>query len=121
MRTLDLDVNYDLHIVNGNIAIQRDTLESIKQNIVNSLSLIKNEDIFDANNGLNIDIMFSENYSYSEKIAEIKRVIFLNKNVVSIDKITMEADNISRVGYFYCYITVKVGDNEEKTQIGFGV
>lgn len=121
MRTLDLDVNYDLHIVNGNIAIQRDDLETIKQNIVNRLSLVKNEDIYNDNNGLNINIMFGENFSYSEKIAEIKRVIYLDTNVIDIEKVTMEADNKTRVGYFTCYIVVKINGKEEKTNISFGV
>lgn len=122
MRTLELNNNYDIFVlINGNLAVQRDDLSVIRQTIVNKLSLVKGEDIYDNQNGLNLDIIFGDDIPYSEKMAEIKRVILLDKNVVSVDNIQMEADKTLRVGHFTCYITVAVNDENVQTSIGFGI
>ena len=122
MRTLDLNDNYDLHLdARNNLAVQRDNLSVIRQTIVNKLSLIKGEDVYDENNGLNLDIIFGDNVSYNTKISEIRRVILLDQNVVSVDDIKMEVNPSTRVGYFTCYITVAVDNEEVNTTIKFGV
>jgi len=122
MRTLDLNDNYDLHIdARNNLAVQRDNLSVIRQTIVNKLSLIKGEDVYDDNNGLNLDIIFGDDVSYNTKISEIRRVILLDQNVVSVDDIKMEVNPSTRVGYFTCYITVAVDNEEVNTTIKFGV
>lgn len=122
MRTLELNSNYDIFILlNGNLAVQRDDLSVIRQTIVNKLSLVKGEDIYDNQNGLNLDIIFGNDIPYSEKMAEIKRVILLDKNVVSVDNIQMEADKTLRIGHFTCYITVAVSCENVQTSIGFGI
>lgn len=122
MRTLELNSNYDIFILlNGNLAVQRDDLSVIRQTIVNKLSLVKGEDIYDNQNGLNLDIIFGNDIPYSEKMAEIKRVILLDKNVVSVDNIQMEADKTLRIGHFTCYITVAVRGENVQTSIGFGI
>lgn len=122
MRTLDLNDNYDLHIdARNNLAVQRDNLSVIRQTIVNKLSLIKGEDVYDENNGLNLDIIFGDDVSYNTKISEIRRVILLDQNVVSVDDIKMEVNPSTRVGYFTCYITVAVDNEEVNTTIKFGV
>ena len=122
MRTLDLNDNYDLHIdARNNLAVQRDNLSVIRQTIVNKLSLIKGEDVYDDNNGLNLDIIFGDDVSYNTKISEIRRVILLDQNVVSVDDIKMEGNPSTRFGYFTCYITVAVDNEEVNTTIKFGV
>lgn len=122
MRTLELNDNYDLFILmNGNLAVQRDDLSVIRQTIVNKLSLVKGEDVYDNQNGLNLDIMFGDNTPMTDKLAEIKRVILLDKNVVSVDNIEMEVDKKLRVGYFTCYITVAVDKEHVQTSVGFGI
>ena len=122
MRTLELNSNYDIFILlNGNLAVQRDDLSVIRQTIVNKLSLVKGEDIYDNQHGLNLDIIFGNDIPYSEKMAEIKRVILLDKNVVSVDNIQMEADKTLRIGHFTCYITVAVSGENVQTSIGFGI
>lgn len=122
MRTLDLNDSYDLHLdARNNLAVQRDNLSVIRQTIVNKLSLIKGEDVYDENNGLNLDIIFGDNVSYNTKISEIRRVILLDQHVVSVDDIKMEVNPSTRVGYFTCYITVAVDDEEVNTTIKFGV
>lgn len=122
MRTLELNDNYDLFILmNGNLAVQRDDLSVIRQTIVNKLSLVKGEDVYDNQNGLNLDIMFGDNMPMTDKLAEIKRVILLDKNVVSVDNIEMEVDKKLRVGYFTCYITVAVDKEHVQTSVGFGI
>lgn len=122
MRTLELNDNYDLFILmNGNLAVQRDDLSVIRQTIVNKLSLVKGEDVYDDQNGLNLDIMFGDNTPMTDKLAEIKRVILLDKNVVSVDNIEMEVDKKLRVGYFTCYITVAVDKEHVQTSVGFGI
>ena len=122
MRTLDLNDNYDLHIdARNNLAVQRDNLSVIRQTIVNKLSLIKGEDVYDDNNGLNLDIIFGDDVSYNTKISEIRRVILLDQNVVSVDDIKMEVNPSTRFGYFTCYITVAVDNEEVNTTIKFGV
>lgn len=122
MRTLELNDNYDLFILmNGNLAVQRDDLSVIRQTIVNKLSLVKGEDIYDSQNGLNLDIMFGDNTPMTDKLAEIKRVILLDKNVVSVDNIKTEVDKKLRVGYFTCYITVAVDKENVQTSVGFGI
>lgn len=122
MRTLELNDNYDLFILmNGNLAVQRDDLSVIRQTIVNKLSLVKGEDAYDSQNGLNLDIMFGDNTPMTDKLAEIKRVILLDKNVVSVDNIETEVDKKLRVGYFKCYITVAVDKEHVQTSVGFGI
>lgn len=122
MRTLDLNDNYDLHLdARNNLAVQRDDLSVIRQTIVNKLSLIKGEDVYDENNGLNLDIIFGDDVSYNTKISEIRRVILLDQHVVSVDDIKMEVNPSTRVGYFTCYITVAVDNEEVNTTIKFGV
>lgn len=122
MRTLELNDNYDLFILmNGNLAVQRDDLSVIRQTIVNKLSLVKGEDVHDNQNGLNLDIMFGDDTPMTDKLAEIKRVILLDKNVVSVDNIETEVDKKLRVGYFTCYITVAVDKENVQTSVGFGI
>lgn len=122
MRTLSLNVGYDLHLdSHNNLAIVRDNLSVIRQTIVNKLSLIKGEDVYNSDNGLDLNIIFGDNIPYSSKIQEIKRVILLDANVVSVDNIQMEADPKLRIGYFKCYITVTVNNEEVKTTVGVGV
>lgn len=122
MRTIELNDNYDIYILaNGNLAVQRDDLSVIRQGIVNKLSLVKGEDAYDSQHGLNLDIIFGDDIPYNEKIAEIKRVILLDKNVVSVDNIQMEADKTLRVGHFTCYITVALNNETVQTSIGFGI
>lgn len=122
MRTLELNNSYDIFVDgHGNLAVQKNDLAAIRQGIVTKLSLISGEDIYDNQNGLNLDIMFGNNVTFSEKIAEIKRVLYLDTHVVSVDNIKMEADPRARVGYFTCYITVAVGNEEVNTTVGFGI
>lgn len=122
MRTIELDNNYDLFILmNGDLAVQRDDLSIIRQTIVNKLSLVKGEDVYDSQNGLNLDIMFGDDTSMTDKLAEIKRVILLDKNVVSVDNIKTEVDKKLRVGYFTCYITVATDKENIQTSVGFGI
>lgn len=121
MRTIELNTNYDIYVENGNLAVVRNDLNTIRQTIVNKLSLIKGEDVYDNNNGLNLSIIFGDNVSFNDKLAEIRRVIYLQQNVVSVDNITMDVDKRLRVGYFTCYITVLVNGTPVQTSIKFGV
>lgn len=121
MRTIELDQNYDLMVVNGNLSVQRDDLSCIRQTIVNKLSLVRGEDPSNLSNGLNLDIMFGDNVPNSDRLAEIRRVIFLEEHVVSVDSITMEVDTNLRIGYFTCYITVSIDGTEVQTSVKFGV
>jgi hypothetical protein len=121
MRTIELNNQYDIFVQNGNLAVQRDNLSVIRQTIVNTLSLIKGEDVYDSTHGLNLSIIFGDDVSFADKVAEIKRVIMLEPSVVSVDNIKMEADPRTRVGYFTCYITVTVEGESVQTTINFGV
>lgn len=122
MRTLELNDNYDIFVdANKNLAVQRDDLSVIRQTIVNKLSLVKGEDVYDNQNGLNLDIIFGDNVPTTDKLTEIKRVILLDTNVVSVDNIKMEVDTKLRVGHFTCYITVAVNKERVQTSIGFGI
>lgn len=121
MRTLELNSNYDIFVQNDNIAMQKTTLATVRQTIVNKLSLIKGETPDNLDNGLNLDLIFGDNVSYDTKIAEIKRVIFLEPKVVSVDDIELTVDRALRVGYFKCYITVNIDGDSQQTTIGFGV
>lgn len=121
MKTIDLNSNYDIHVQNGNLAVQRNSLNTIKQTIVNKLSLIKGETPADLNNGLDLDVIFGDDISYERKVAEIRRVIQLQENVVSVDDIEFTVDRALRVGYFKCYITVSINGETQQTTVGFGV
>lgn len=121
MRTIDLNSEYDIYLQNNNLAIQRDTLSTIRQNIVNRLSLIKGETPDNERQGLNLDIIFGDNVSYEYKISEIRRVISLEPSVESVDDIVLTVDKKLRVGNFQCYITVSVGGEFIQTTVGFGV
>lgn len=121
MRTIDLDHNYDIYVQNNDLAIQRNALETIRQTIVNKLSLVKGETPRTLTNGLDLDIIFGDNVSYESKVAEIRRVIMLESSVESIDNIEFTVDRKLRVGYFKCYITVSVEGTSQQTTIGFGV
>lgn len=121
MRTIDLNNDYDIYVQNGNLAIQRNTLGTIRQTIVNKLSLVQGETPDNLTNGLNLDIIFGDNISHEAKINEIRRVIMLEPAVVSIDNIDFTVDKKLRVGYFKCYITVTVEGVEQQTSVSFGV
>lgn len=121
MKTIDLNSNYDIYVQNNNLAIQRNSLNTIKQTIVNKLSLIQGETPDNLNNGLNLDIIFGDNISYESKVAEIRRVIMLQENVVSVDDIDFTVDHKLRIGYFKCYITVAINGETQQTTVGFGV
>ena len=121
MKTIDLNSNYDIYVLNGNIAIQRNALSSIRQTIVNKLSLINGETPDNTENGLNLDIMFGDNVSHDSKVAEIRRVIMLQPNVESVDDIDFVVDHNLRIGYFKCYITVSINGESQETMVGFGV
>ena len=121
MRTIELNDNYDIYVQNGDLAIQRKTLETIRQTIVNKLSLIQGETPDNLENGLNLDIIFGDNVSYETKVAEIRRVIMLESSVESVDDIDYTVDKKLRVGYFKCYITVNINGESQQTTVGFGV
>lgn len=122
MSTIELNNNYDVVVTNGNLSIQRDELSVIRQNILNKLSLIKGECTTDSSLGLNIDIMFDSNVPNADKVAEIKRVIYTEARVVSVDNVVLEVDTRTRVGYFTCYITVSLDNGATaQTTINFGV
>ena len=121
MRTIDLNDKYDIYVQNNNLAIQRNSLESLRQTIVNKLSLIKGETPNNTDNGINLDIMFGDNVSYDTKVNELRRVVMLEKSVVSIDNIEFRVDKKLRVGYFKLYITVKIDGEQQQTTVGFGV
>lgn len=121
MTTIELNSDYDIMLTNGNLSIQKDDMSVIRQNILNKLSLVKGECTTDDSAGLNLDIMFNSNVSNSDKVAEIKRVIYTEEHVVSVDNIVMTVDTRTRVGYFTCYITVSFNGVQEQTTINFGV
>lgn len=121
MKTIDLDNNYDIHLLNSNLAIQRDTLSSVRQAIVNKLSLVNGEVPDNPNAGLNLDIMFGDDVSYETKVAEIRRVIMTQENVESVDDIDFTIDSNLRIGYFKCYVTVSINGESQQTIVGFGV
>lgn len=121
MRTIDLNDKYDIYVQNGNLAIQRNTLETIRQTIVNKLSLVQGETPDNLTNGLNLDIIFGDNVSHDAKISEIRRVIMLESAVESVDNIDFTVDRKLRVGYFKCYITVNVEGQSQQTTVSFGV
>lgn len=121
MRTIELNTDYDIFIKDNNLAIQRNALEAIRQTIVNKLSLIQGETPDNLSNGLNLDIIFGDNVSYESKVAEIRRVILLDANVESVDNIEFKVDRRLRIGYFKCYITVRVNGSSQQTVVGFGV
>lgn len=121
MRTIDLDNNYDIYVLNNDLAIQRDPVETVRQTIVNKLSLIKGETPRNLNNGLDLDIIFGDNVPYESKVEEIRRVIMLENSVESVDNIEFKVDRKLRVGYFKCYITVNVNGESQQTTVGFGV
>lgn len=120
MKTIELNDNYDIFVLNGDLAVQRDDLSVIRQNILNKLSLVQGEDINNLQNGLNLAIIFGDNISFANKQKEIERVIYNCANVVSVDRIDMTADPNLRVGYFKCYITVSTDGEEVQTSINFG-
>lgn len=121
MRTLELNSDYDIFVQNDDIAIQKITLATIRQTIVNKLSLIKGETPDNTENGLDLNLIFGDTVSYDTKIAEIKRVILLEPSVVSVDDIDLTVDRALRVGYFKCYITVNINGESQQTTVGFGV
>lgn len=121
MRTIDLNSNYDIHLQNNNLAIQRDSLNTIRQTIVNKLSLVKGETPDNLINGLNLDIIFGDNISHDAKVTEIRRVILTEPAVQSVDNIEFTVDRKLRVGYYTCYITVTLEGVSQQTVIGFGV
>lgn len=121
MKTIDLNENYDIYVQNNDLAIQRNSLNVVRQTIVNSLSLVRGETPDELSNGMNLDIIFGDNVSYESKVAEIRRVIMLNNAVQSVDDIDFTIDTKLRVGYFTCYITVVVDGEQQQTTVGFGV
>lgn len=121
MKTIDLNSDYDIHVQNGNLSVQHDSLNVVRQTIVNRLSLIKGETPDNLNNGLNLDIMFGNNVSHAGRVAEISRVIMLEPRVESIDDIDFKVDRKLRIGYFICHITVNIGGASQQTTVGFGV
>ena len=121
MKTIDLNENYDIYVQNGNLAIQRNALETVRQTIVNKLSLVQGETPDNLSNGLNLDIIFGDNISHTAKVDEIRRVILLDSSVESVDDIEFTVDRKLRVGYFKCYITVNVEGESQQTTVGFGV
>ena len=121
MRTIDLNNNYDIYVLNNDLAIQRNALETIRQTIVNKLSLVKGETPDNLNNGLDLDIIFGDTVSYEAKVAEVRRVIMLEDSVESVDNIEFTVDKKLRVGYFKCYITVTINGSSQQTTVGFGV
>lgn len=121
MRTIDLNDSYDIYLQNNNLAIQRDTLQTIRQTIVNKLSLVQGETPDNMSNGLDLNIIFGDNVSYESKINEIRRVILTEEAVESVDDIELTVDRKLRVGYFKCYITVNVEGESQQTTVGFGV
>ena len=123
MKTIELDGQYDLFVRNGDLAMQRDPMNVIRQNILNKLSLVKGEYKFDTTGtaGLNLSIIFGDNVPFSDKENEIRRVILLTPQVTSIDKIDFKVDPALRIGYFTCHITVSIDGEEKQTTIGFGL
>lgn len=123
MKTIELDQNYDIFVRNGDLAIQRDALNVLRQNILNKLSLVKGEYKFDTTGtaGLNLSIIFGDNVSFADKENEIRRVILLTPQVTSIDKIDFKVDPTLRIGYFTCYITVTIDGETTQTTVGFGL
>lgn len=123
MRTIELDHNYDIFVRNGDLAIQRDPLNVIRQNILNKLSLVKGEYKFDTAGtaGLNLSIIFGDDVNFAAKENEIRRVILLTPQVTSIDRIDFQVDKTLRIGFFTCYITVNIGGEDVQTSVGFGL
>ena len=121
MKTIELDQDFDLIVENGNLAIQRDPVSVVRQNILNKLSLVKGEYPADLTAGLNLSIIFGDNVPFAAKENEIRRVIFLTPEVVSVDRIDFVVDPNLRVGYFTCYITITIDGTEMQTAVGFGL